>query len=188
MGLDRIADHQRAGTEVLTAPDMSCLMHLDGLLRRQGSTMHVMHIAQILAGRPCPTAVSQVRLRAKPVGTEQVHQPCLTRTSSTQSTRPSSSATRSERTGTTRRSGLCVPSGTRQPARCPNGNSCARWLRRSSGTRCRIWPTTWSSSKRRRHGGASTSIGRGRRTNTIRSCWTFCSSTRYGEWSRASRC
>ena len=37
MGLDRIADHQQAGTEVLTAPDMSCLMHLDGLLRRQGS-------------------------------------------------------------------------------------------------------------------------------------------------------
>ena len=50
MGLDRIADHQRAGTEVLTAPDMSCLMHLEGLLRRQGSGMHVMHIAQILAG------------------------------------------------------------------------------------------------------------------------------------------
>jgi L-lactate dehydrogenase complex protein LldE len=51
MGLDRIADHQRAGTEVLTAPDMSCLMHLQGLLRRQRSRMHVMHIAQILAGR-----------------------------------------------------------------------------------------------------------------------------------------
>jgi len=54
MGLDRIADHQQAGTEVLTAPDMSCLMHLDGLLRRRGIEMHVMHIAQILAGRKVP--------------------------------------------------------------------------------------------------------------------------------------
>ncbi len=54
MGLDRIADHQQAGTEVLTAPDMSCLMHLDGLLRRRSSTMHIMHIAQILAGRSVP--------------------------------------------------------------------------------------------------------------------------------------
>ena len=54
MGLDRIADHQQAGTKVMTAPDMSCLMHLEGLLRRQGSKMHVMHIAQILAGRDVP--------------------------------------------------------------------------------------------------------------------------------------
>lgn len=58
MGLDRLADHSRAGTEVLTAPDMSCLMHLAGLLRRQGSRMHVMHIAQILAGRSVPVTAS----------------------------------------------------------------------------------------------------------------------------------
>lgn len=54
MGLDRLADHVRAGTQVLTAPDMSCLMHLAGLLRRQGTKLHVMHIAQILAGRAVP--------------------------------------------------------------------------------------------------------------------------------------
>ena len=35
MGEDRIADHVQAGAEVLTANDMSCLMHLDGLIRRQ---------------------------------------------------------------------------------------------------------------------------------------------------------
>ena len=58
MGLDRIADHERAGTQVLTAPDMSCLMHLSGLLRRAGKSMHVMHIAQILAGRPGPADAS----------------------------------------------------------------------------------------------------------------------------------
>ena len=51
MGLDRIADHEQAGAEVMTAGDMSCLMHLDGLLRRQRKPIQVMHIAQILAGR-----------------------------------------------------------------------------------------------------------------------------------------
>ncbi len=51
MGLDRVADHEQAETQVLTATDMSCLMHLDGLIRRQKKPIHVMHIAQILAGR-----------------------------------------------------------------------------------------------------------------------------------------
>ena len=52
MGFDRIDDHLQAGTEVLTAGDMSCLMHLEGLIRRRGVPMRVMHIAQILAGEP----------------------------------------------------------------------------------------------------------------------------------------
>jgi L-lactate dehydrogenase complex protein LldE len=47
MGLDRVADHEGAGTEVLTSTDMSCLMHLDGLVRRQQKRMRVMHIAEI---------------------------------------------------------------------------------------------------------------------------------------------
>ncbi len=51
MGLDRIADHELAGAEVITAGDMSCLMHLEGLIRRQKKPIKVMHIAQILAGR-----------------------------------------------------------------------------------------------------------------------------------------
>lgn len=50
MGKDRIHDHEQAGTEVLTAQDMSCLMHLDGLLRRDKKPIRVMHIAEILAG------------------------------------------------------------------------------------------------------------------------------------------
>jgi L-lactate dehydrogenase complex protein LldE len=54
MGLDRIRDHMQAGTKVLTAPDMSCLMHLSGLLRRENNPLPVMHIAEILAGRPVP--------------------------------------------------------------------------------------------------------------------------------------
>jgi L-lactate dehydrogenase complex protein LldE len=51
MGHDRIADHEQAGAQVMTAGDMSCLMHLDGLLRRQKKPIAIMHIAQILAGR-----------------------------------------------------------------------------------------------------------------------------------------
>jgi L-lactate dehydrogenase complex protein LldE len=47
MGNDRIADHEQAGTEVLTSTDMSCLMHIEGLLRRQQKPMRVMHIAEI---------------------------------------------------------------------------------------------------------------------------------------------
>lgn len=48
MGLDRIHDHEQAGTRVLTANDMSCLMHLDGLIRRQKKNIEVKHIAEIL--------------------------------------------------------------------------------------------------------------------------------------------
>ena len=49
MGLDRIADHENAGSEIITAGDMSCLMHLDGLIRRQGKPIRILHVAEILA-------------------------------------------------------------------------------------------------------------------------------------------
>src|SRR5690349_1055452 len=49
MGKDRVADHERAGAEVLTAIDMSCLMHLDGLIRRAGKPIKVMHVAELMA-------------------------------------------------------------------------------------------------------------------------------------------
>jgi L-lactate dehydrogenase complex protein LldE len=51
MGLDRLSDHEQAGTEVLTAADMSCLMHMDGLIRRNKKQIRIMHVAQIFAGR-----------------------------------------------------------------------------------------------------------------------------------------
>lgn len=51
MGQDRIHDHEQSGTEVMTAMDMSCLMHLQGLIRRDKKPIKVMHIAQIIAGR-----------------------------------------------------------------------------------------------------------------------------------------
>lgn len=54
MAEDRIADHEQAGTEVLTAGDMSCLMHLGGVISRQKKNLKVMHVAEILAGYPVP--------------------------------------------------------------------------------------------------------------------------------------
>ncbi len=49
MGNDRLDDHAQAGAEIITGVDMSCLMHLDGLLRRQARPQRVMHLAEILA-------------------------------------------------------------------------------------------------------------------------------------------
>ncbi|SEJ03558.1 L-lactate dehydrogenase complex protein LldE [Cyclobacterium xiamenense] len=51
MGKDRIQDHQEQGVAVITGADMSCLMHLEGLLRRDKSPIKVMHIAEILNGQ-----------------------------------------------------------------------------------------------------------------------------------------
>ena len=49
MGQDRIADHLRAGAEVVTGTDVSCLMHLDGLARRTGAPLAFRHVAEVLA-------------------------------------------------------------------------------------------------------------------------------------------
>jgi L-lactate dehydrogenase complex protein LldE len=48
MGKDRVADHLQHGAEYITSVDMSCLMHLEGILQRQGSPVKVLHIAEIL--------------------------------------------------------------------------------------------------------------------------------------------
>jgi L-lactate dehydrogenase complex protein LldE len=48
MGRDRIADHVRAGAEVIAGYDMSCLMHLDGLARKDGTPVPVIHVAEML--------------------------------------------------------------------------------------------------------------------------------------------
>ncbi|TDQ10946.1 (Fe-S)-binding protein [Pedobacter metabolipauper] len=48
MGKDRVADHVANGAEYITAADMSCLMHMEGILRRQNSNVKVIHIAEIL--------------------------------------------------------------------------------------------------------------------------------------------
>lgn len=50
MGKDRIADHVLNGAEYITGNDMSCLMHLEGILKRQNRQVKAIHIAQILNG------------------------------------------------------------------------------------------------------------------------------------------
>lgn len=48
MGKDRVRDHIDHGAQVITGVDMSCLMHLEGILKRQKSEVAVKHIAEIL--------------------------------------------------------------------------------------------------------------------------------------------
>jgi len=50
MGKDRIADHREAGAQVMTGIDLSCLMHLDGIMRKSGEVIPTFHVAEILNG------------------------------------------------------------------------------------------------------------------------------------------
>ena len=50
MGKDRVKDHLQHGAAFITSADMSCLMHMEGILRRQKSKVQVKHIAEILNG------------------------------------------------------------------------------------------------------------------------------------------
>lgn len=46
----KLDDVEASGAGVLTGGDISCLIHLEGGLRRRGSTIEVRHIAELLAG------------------------------------------------------------------------------------------------------------------------------------------
>lgn len=48
MGKDRLQEHLANGVEVITGNDMSCLMHLEGIIQRNNYPIRVMHIAEIL--------------------------------------------------------------------------------------------------------------------------------------------
>jgi L-lactate dehydrogenase complex protein LldE len=48
MGKDRVTDHLANGAEYITSSDMSCLMHLEGIIHRKKSPIKVVHIAEIL--------------------------------------------------------------------------------------------------------------------------------------------
>src|SRR4028119_1536410 len=48
MGKDRVTDHTKNGAEYITSSDLSCLMHLEGILHRNKSNVKVVHIAEIL--------------------------------------------------------------------------------------------------------------------------------------------
>lgn len=48
MGKDRISEHSMNKVDYIAAADTSCLMHLEGILKRQKSTIKTIHIAEIL--------------------------------------------------------------------------------------------------------------------------------------------
>lgn len=48
MGKDRVADHLAQNVEYIIGGDMSCLMHIEGILKRQNSSIKILHIAEIL--------------------------------------------------------------------------------------------------------------------------------------------
>jgi len=50
MGKDRIKDHINSNAQIITGADMSCLMHLEGIINRDKQQIKVMHITEILAG------------------------------------------------------------------------------------------------------------------------------------------
>lgn len=50
MGRDRVADHLGSNVEVITGVDMSCLMHMQGIIDRDKLPIKTLHVAQILAG------------------------------------------------------------------------------------------------------------------------------------------
>jgi len=48
MGKDRIKEHDVNEVEYITSADVSCLMHLEGILKRNKSNVKTIHIAEIL--------------------------------------------------------------------------------------------------------------------------------------------
>lgn len=52
MGLDRTSDFHRHGAEYIASGDMSCLLHMKGVIDRQKMPIKLVHIAQILNGGP----------------------------------------------------------------------------------------------------------------------------------------
>ena len=48
MGKDRILDHQQNQAQYITAGDMSCLMHLEGIIKKEQADIQVKHIVEIL--------------------------------------------------------------------------------------------------------------------------------------------
>ncbi|MEP6732037.1 MAG: (Fe-S)-binding protein [bacterium] len=50
MGRDRIRDYAQGDANLVVSTDVSCLMHLDGIARRDGTQLPMVHVAEVLAG------------------------------------------------------------------------------------------------------------------------------------------
>ncbi|HXE79462.1 MAG TPA: (Fe-S)-binding protein [Vicinamibacterales bacterium] len=62
----KIASIEESGAETVIATDMSCLMHIAGGLRRKGSPVQVMHLAEVLAATGGGVAASPKAAGAGP--------------------------------------------------------------------------------------------------------------------------
>jgi L-lactate dehydrogenase complex protein LldE len=51
MGEDKLRAAIAAGAEYLVANDSGCLMHLAGLIHRQGLPLKTLHLAEVLASQ-----------------------------------------------------------------------------------------------------------------------------------------
>ena len=49
MGRDKVRDHMSTGAEYITGADSSCLMHMEGVIKREHLPIKTIHIVQILA-------------------------------------------------------------------------------------------------------------------------------------------
>lgn len=49
MGKDKLKRHIATGAEYITGPDSSCLMHMQGVAKKNGEQIKFIHVAQILA-------------------------------------------------------------------------------------------------------------------------------------------
>lgn len=49
MGQDRVKDHLGTGAEFITGADSSCLMHMEGVIKREHLPIRTIHVVQILA-------------------------------------------------------------------------------------------------------------------------------------------
>ena len=56
MGEVKCASAAQTGAEVIISNDSSCLMHLQGLLDRQGRPVKTMHLAEVLVQNDALTA------------------------------------------------------------------------------------------------------------------------------------
>jgi L-lactate dehydrogenase complex protein LldE len=59
MADDKIADAQQTGAETLVGGDLGCLLHLAGRMERQGKSLRVRHIAEVLANMATEPALGE---------------------------------------------------------------------------------------------------------------------------------
>ncbi len=69
MGRDRLREYRAAGAAAIVSTDMSCIMHLEGLARADGTRLPMVHVAQVLAGDAVAAGAGAVGAPATPQAT-----------------------------------------------------------------------------------------------------------------------